>query len=114
MLRNRYLILRLLGALLVAPFVAGCATPFIAPAAREVSRERLLEISEAGTSDHLHYVGSDGQFHYVDDTRKGTKKSYKVRADSMKLADTFALGKDSYVLHPWVIEGKMMGSKPEK
>lgn len=114
MLQSRHLIVRLLWALLAAPFVAGCATPFMAPTAREVSHERLLEISEAGTSDHLRYVGSDGQFHYVDDTRKGTKKSYKVRADSMKLADTFALGKDSYVLHPWVIEGTMMGTKPEK
>lgn len=114
MLRIRDLIVRLLWAILVVSCTSGCATPFTAPAAREVSRERLLEMSEAGTSDHLRYVGSDSQFHYVDDTRKGTKNSYKVRADSMKLADTFVLGKDSYVLHPWVIDGTMMGSKPEK
>lgn len=114
MLRSRDLIVRLLWAILVVPCTSGCATPFTVPTAREVSRERLLEISEVGTSDHLRYVGSDGQFHYVDDTRKGPMKSYKVRADTMKLADTFALGKDSYVLHPWVIDGTMMGSKPEK
>ena len=29
----------------------------------------------------------------------------------MKLANTFSIGEDSYVLLPWVIEGQLMGSK---
>jgi len=99
--------------LLAATLSTGCNT-FSTRSAREVSRERLLEISEKGRSDHLRYVGSDFAYHYVYDSRPEVEKTYKVRSDSIKLADTFTLGSnDSYVLHPWLIEGKTLGSKPK-
>jgi hypothetical protein len=90
---------------------AGCVTTFSQRDAREVSRERLLELSEAGRSDHILYMGSDFYYHYAYDSRPDKARSYKVRADGMKLRDTFPVGEDSYVLHPWVIEGKPFGSK---
>ena len=99
--------------LLAATLSTGCNT-FSTQSAREVSRERLLEISEKGRSDHLKYVGSDFAYHYVYDSRPGVEKTYRVRADSIKLADTFPVGSDdSYVLHPWLIEGKLLGSSPK-
>jgi hypothetical protein len=93
---------------------AGCATTFSAQAAREVSRERLLDLSEAGTANHLRYMGSDSAWHYVYDARPDKRRSYKVRADSMKLRDTFRIGEDSYVLLPWVIDGTPFGSKTDE
>ncbi len=91
--------------------IAGCVSTFNARDAREVSRERLLELAEAGTCDHLLYMGSDFYYHYAYDSRPDRARSYKVRADGMKLQDTFRVGEDSYVLHPWVVEGKPFGSK---
>ncbi len=82
--------------------------------AREVSRDRLLALSEQGNADHIRYMGSDYTYHYVFDARPDKGRSYKVRADSMKLRETFLPGEDSYVLHPWVIEGKAFGSKTEE
>src|SRR5262245_55520880 len=93
---------------------AGCAATFSQRAAQEVTRERLLELSEAGRSDHLLYEGSDFYYHYVYDSRPGKERSYKVRADRINLRETFPVGDDSYVLHPWVIEGQPFGSKTEE
>lgn len=98
---------------LYALMLAGCTTTFSAGAAREVSRDRLLAISEKGTTNHLRYVGTDFNYHYVFDTRTGKERSYKIRTSEMKLADTFSVGEDSYVLYPWVIEGELFGSRPE-
>ncbi len=100
--------------LLAAMLASGCATTFNAQNAREVTRERLLELSEAGKSDHLFYVGSDLGYHYVFDSRPTKGRSYKIRADNMTLRDTFRVGEDGYVLYPWVIEGKTLGSKTEE
>jgi hypothetical protein len=97
-----------------ALLAAGCAATFSQRDAREVSRERLLELSEAGRSDHLRYEGSDFHYHYVYDSRPGKERSYKVRADQINLRETFPVGDDSYVLHPWVIEGQPFGSKTEE
>ncbi|MGE5194537.1 MAG: hypothetical protein ACM3U2_18760 [Deltaproteobacteria bacterium] len=97
--------------LLSGLFLAGCVSTFSQRDAREVSRERLLELSEAGRCDHILYMGSDFSYHYVYDSRPDKARSYKIRADGMKLRETFPLGEDSYVLHPWVIEGKPFGSK---
>jgi hypothetical protein len=97
-----------------ALLAAGCMATFSQHDAREVSRERLLELSEAGRSDHLLYEGSDFYYHYVYDARRGKERSYKVRADGMTLRETFPVGDDSYVLHPWVIEGQPFGSKTEE
>jgi hypothetical protein len=91
--------------------VAGCISTFSQRDAREVSRERLQELSEAGTCDHILYMGSDFYYHYAYDSRPERARSYKIRADGMPLRDTFRVGEDSYVLHPWVIEGKPFGSK---
>jgi hypothetical protein len=91
----------------------GCFNAFSQRNAREVSCEKLLQISEQGRSDHLQYVGSDFSFHYVFDNRKGHERSYKVAANSIKLVDTFGVGDDSYVLHPWMIEGKKLGIQAE-
>src|SRR5689334_15447422 len=93
---------------------AGCATTFSAQAAREISREQLLTLSEAGTADHLRYMGSDLGHHYVFDARPGKERSYKLRASEIKLRDTFRVGEDSYVLFPWVIDGQPFGSKTEE
>lgn len=90
---------------------AGCAATFSERSAREISRERLVALSETGTSDHLRYMGSDFSYHYVFDARPGKECSYKVRTESMKLRETFRVGEDSYLLLPWVIEGKPFGSK---
>lgn len=98
---------------LCALVLAGCTTTFSAGAAREVSRDRLLAISEKGTTNHLRYVGSDFNYHYIFDTRTGKERSYKIRTNEMKLAATFSVGEDSYVLFPWVIEGELLGSRPE-
>jgi hypothetical protein len=94
--------------------VAGCAATFSPSNAREVSRERLVELSDAGHSDHILYEGSDAGYHYVFDSRPEKRRSYKVRSDSVKLKDTFPVGEDSYVLHPWVIEGKPFGSRTDE
>lgn len=109
----RRLFLRLIAPLLAGLFAAGCASAFSAREAHEVSRDRLLAISDSGSIDHLRYMGSDANYHYVFDTRPGKERSYKVRADSIKLKDTFGLGEDSYVLLPWVIEGQPFGSRVE-
>ena len=94
-------------------FLPGCFATFSQRSAQEVSREKLLAVSEKGTSNHLQYMGSDFNYHYVYDTRPGKETSYKVRVTDIKLADTFPVGEDSYVLHPWVIEGKLMGAQSE-
>lgn len=93
--------------------LSGCFTTFSQRDAHEVSQEKLLQISEKGNSNHLKYMGSDFQYHYVYDSRPGKERSYKVNVKSIKLADTFAVGEDSYVLHPWVIEGKRLGTQPD-
>lgn len=101
-----------LWALVGVLILAGCATTFSPGAAREVSRDRLLQISEAGRTNHLTYMGSDFSYHYVFDSRPGKERTYKVRIADMKLANTFSVGEDSYALLPWVIEGQLMGSRP--
>jgi hypothetical protein len=73
----------------------------------------LLQICETGKTDHLTYMGSDFNYHYVFDSRAGKERTYKVRVTDMKLANTFSIGEDSYTLLPWVIEGRLMGSKPK-
>jgi len=98
--------------LLFVWMLAGCAATFSPGGAREVSRDRLLRISETGKTDHLTYMGSDFNYHYVFDSRPGKERTYKVRVTDMKLANTFSVGEDSYTLLPWVIEGQLMGSKP--
>jgi hypothetical protein len=92
---------------------AGCAATFSPGDAREVSRDRLLAICETGRADHLTYMGSDFHYHYVFDSRPGKERTYKIRVKDMKLADTFSIGENAYVLHPWVIEGQLLGSKPK-
>jgi hypothetical protein len=93
--------------------LSGCFSAFSQRSAREVSRDKLLQISEKGTTDHLQYMGSDFQYHYVYDTRPGKERSYKVSVKAVKLNDTFSVGEDSYVLHPWVIEGTPFGTKTD-
>jgi hypothetical protein len=110
---SRVIIVRLV-ALQFGLLAAGCTATFSQREAREVSRERLLELSEAGRSNHLLYEGSDFHYHYVYDSRRGKERSYKVRADQINLRETFSVGEDSYVLHPWVIEGQPFGSKTEE
>ncbi len=95
--------------LLAGLAVSGCAT-FSVSSAREISQERLLALSEQGNANHFLYMGSDFTYHYVYDSRPNRKRSYKVRVDKIKLRDTFLPGEDSYVLHPWVIEGTPFGS----
>ena len=99
--------------MLCLALLSGCFTTFSQRDAQEVSREKLLLVSEKGTTDHLQYRGSDFSYHYVYDNRPGKERSYKVRITAVKLANTFPVGEDSYVLHPWVIEGKPFGSQPD-
>lgn len=98
---------------LVMLLLSGCAAVFDPRAAREVSRERLLELADAGRADHMKYQGSDRAWHYVFDDRPDRRQAYKVRAEDMELENTFDVGEDAYVLHPWLIEGKRLGKKPE-
>jgi hypothetical protein len=98
---------------LSALLLAGCAATFSPGAAREISRDRLLAISEKGNTKHLQYMGSDIEYHYIWDSRAGKERSYKIRMNEMKLAATFSVGEDSYVLYPWLIEGQPLGSPPE-
>lgn len=100
--------------LIVAGMIPAACNTFGTQSAREVSHERLLEISGRGAVDHLRYIGSDSAYHYVYDSTPGVSKTYKVRADSIKLRDTFAVGSDdSYPLYPWIIEGKSLGTKAQ-
>lgn len=101
-------------ALLTAASLAGCMSVFSTGSAREVSREKLLALADTGAGDHIRYMGSDRDYHYVFDERADRHKSYKVRASTIELKDTFNVGDDSYVLWPWLIEGKLLGSKPEE
>jgi hypothetical protein len=112
--RIHSMIFRLRRVALSGLLLAGCASMFSAQNAHEVSRDRLLQISEAGTADHLLYMGSDFNYHYAYDSRAGKERSYKIRAAGMPLRDSFPLGEDSYVLRPWVIEGKPLGRKTEE
>jgi hypothetical protein len=98
---------------LLAAFVSGCASPFSTSRAHEVTRERLLELTDVGSAEHMKYVGSDRTYHYVSDTRPGRGDAYKVRSDKIQLKDTFDVGEDSYTLWPWLIEGKLMGTRPQ-
>jgi hypothetical protein len=98
---------RHVGLTLLLLCAAGCAETFSMRRATEITREQLLNLSEKDKSDHVVYVC---------DVRPGTEDSYKVRADSLKLTDTFRVGSrydEPYVLYPWVIEGKPLGRKPE-
>jgi hypothetical protein len=107
---------RHVGLTLLLLCAAGCAETFSMRRATEITREQLLNLSEKDKSDHVVYVGTEGGYHYVCDVRPGTEDSYKVRADSLKLTDTFRVGSrydEPYVLYPWVIEGKPLGRKPE-
>jgi hypothetical protein len=114
MKRIHAMIFRLRPIVLSGLLLAGCASTFSAQNAHEVSRDRLVQISEAGTADHLLYMGSDFNYHYAYDSRVGKERSYKIRAAGMPLRDSFPLGEDSYVLQPWVIEGKPLGRKTEE
>jgi len=100
--------------LLALGLLAGCS-PLDVNSAREVSRERLLILSEQGHNDHLRYVGSDTKYHYVFDSRPESERMFKVRSNEIKLQDTFAPGSEEpYVLWPQVIEGKLLGEKPRE
>lgn len=102
--------------LLVLAAPVGCTETFSKRRATEITREQLLNLSEKDQSEHVVYVGTEGGYHYVCDVRPGKEESYKVRADSMKLADTFRVGSDfdePYVLYPWVVQGEPIGRKPE-
>jgi hypothetical protein len=104
-------VLLLAAALLLA---GGCRGVFNARSARDVTREELLELGDTGTADFLHYVGTSDGYHYVFDTRHDKEASYRIRADQMKLAETFAPGDQKpYVLYTWLIEGKRLGRKPD-
>jgi hypothetical protein len=104
-----------LGVVLATLGLCGCSPVFNVRAAREVSRDRLLGLADRGRTDHLWYVGSDEFYHYVADTRSGHEGSYKVRADEVRLSDTFRIGDDQgYVLWPWLIEGKRLGRRPRE
>ena len=100
-------------AVVCLSLLAGCFSAFNPRQATEVSRDKLLQISEKGTTDHLQYRGSDFQYHYVFDTRPGKEQAYKVPAKAIKLKDTFSVGEDAYVLYPWVIEGVALGTRPD-
>jgi hypothetical protein len=99
--------------LLPLMLLAGCTSVFSREAAREVSRDKLLALADSGAGNHMHYVGSDRAYHYVYDRRDDRQKSYKVRAEQIELKNTFDVGEDSYVLWPWLIEGKLLGAKPK-
>jgi hypothetical protein len=112
--RSTALILRIIAPLLAGLIVSSCAATFSVREAREISQERLLALSEKGNTNHILYVGSDFTYHYVFDSRPGKERSYKIRADKIKLRDTFLPGEDSYVLNPWVIDGTLIGTKAEE
>ncbi|MFN0051519.1 MAG: hypothetical protein ACKV0T_04965 [Planctomycetales bacterium] len=90
----------------------GCS-PFNMRAAQEVSRDRLLALAEKDRNDHLKYIGTEGGFHYVVDSRYGGGRTFKIRAEQLPLKDQFTVGEDSYTLWPEVIEGKLLGSRPD-
>ena len=91
----------------------GCSSPFSMQKAQEVSRDKLISLAEKGHSDHLVYVGSDFQYHYAYDSRPGKERTYKINAKNLRLKETFSFGDDAYVLHPWMIEGKLLGYPAE-
>jgi len=105
---------RLIIVCMGATLLAGCMNVFSPRGAKQVSRDRLLQICERGPIDHLRYMGTESGYHYLYETLPGKERTYKIAADAVKLADTFPVGADSYPLYPWTVEGKLLGSKPEK
>lgn len=103
-----------IGAIGVLLAAAGCAQLFSDRAGRDVTREELLRMADTGTTDHLKYIGSDRDYHYVFRSKPGQEGTYRIPTDELPLKDTFEVGtSDSYILWPWLIEGKLLGTKPE-
>jgi hypothetical protein len=111
---GRFSSTRIAALLLAGCLAGGCAQTFGIRAAKEISRDELLSMADRGKANHVRYMGSDEAYHYVYNTRDGEEGSYKVRADRLRLEQTFRVGDDdSYILWPWLIEGKRLGAKPE-
>lgn len=102
-----------LAGVLMALLLAGCTSPFSVRSAQEVSKDRLLQLTDVGAAEHMRYVGSDNLYHYVYDERPDRQNSYKVRRELIELQERFPVGEDSYTLHPWLIEGELLGTKPQ-
>src|SRR5436190_1794521 len=96
--RSRVNASRIAALIVCGLILPGCFAAFSQREAREVSRDQLLRVSEKGNANHLQYRGSDFNYHYVFDSRPGKERTYKIRVTEVKLADTFSVGEDTYVL----------------
>ena len=105
-----------LGLLLVLGCLSGCvSSPWLAQrAAREISKESLVELADEGQGDHLLYLGSQGGYHYLRDRRSSYAAPFKVDDRALKLGQTFPLqSEEPYVVYPHVIAGRKLGQKPK-
>lgn len=105
-----------LGLLLVLGCLSGCvSSPWLAQrAAREISKESLVELADEGQGDHLLYLGSQGGYHYLRDSRSSYAAPFKVDDRALKLGQTFPLqSEEPYVVYPHVIAGRKLGQKPK-
>ena len=105
-----------LGLLLALGCLSGCvSSPWLAQrAAREISKESLVELADEGQGDHLLYLGSQGGYHYLRDSRSSYAAPFKVDDRALKLGQTFPLqSEEPYVVYPHVIAGRKLGQKPK-
>ena len=105
-----------LGLLLAVGCLSGCvSSPWLAQrAAREISKESLVELADEGQGDHLLYLGSQGGYHYLRDRRSSYAAPFKVDDRALKLGQTFPLqSEEPYVVYPHVIAGRKLGQKPK-
>ncbi|MFM7160894.1 MAG: hypothetical protein ACKO3P_11055 [Planctomycetaceae bacterium] len=104
-----------LGLMVWVGGLSGCASsPWLAQrAAREISKENLAALADEGSGDHLLYLGSQGGYHYLRDSRSAYAAPFKVDDRALKLGQTFPLqSEEPYVVYPHVIAGRKLGQKP--
>ncbi len=112
---TRYTLCRLVLLAWLAAF-SGCSPFDFSPArAIAIDRDRLQIIADEGAGDHLHYAGSDSEYHYLVDTRSQKGQAYKIEPKQLRLNDTFRRGEEEpYLVYPHVIAGKKLGGKPKE
>lgn len=80
---------------------AGCSAGFNQRRASSTTTTYLRTIQQVNTADHLAYMGSDAQFHYVFHSQLFGGGTYRIPLSAWRPRRTFPLRKDEpYVLLP--------------
>ena len=100
-------------ALVALVICCGCGQVAAHRDAREVSREQLVRIADAGAGDGLRYLGTQAGHHYFETSQGGVAGTYRIRESALPFIDTFRLGDEApYTMYPHVIEGRALGKAP--